>query len=99
LGAERIAADPVAAQELVVLCARLPLALSITAARAASQPALPLASLAGDLRDAGGRLDALDAGDGAANVRAVISSSYQQLDAPVARIFRLLGLHAGLDVR
>src|SRR5215471_14883940 len=98
LGPERIAAEAVAAQELVVLCARLPLALSITAARAASAPGLPLAALAADLRDAGGRLDALDAGHGAANVRAVFSWSYQQLDASAARVFRLLGLHLGPDI-
>jgi DNA-binding SARP family transcriptional activator/Tfp pilus assembly protein PilF len=98
LGPERVAAEAAAADELIELCARLPLALSITGARAASQPALPLASVAADLRDAGGRLDALDAGHGAANVRAVFSCSYQQLDTTAARIFRLLGLHPGPDI-
>jgi hypothetical protein len=95
LGGDRLAADPAAAQELTGLCARLPLALAIAAARAATQPALPLADLAAELRDAGGRLDALDAGDAAASVRAVFSWSYQQLDAAAARMFRLLGLHPG----
>jgi DNA-binding SARP family transcriptional activator len=95
LGGDRLAAEPAAAQELIGLCARLPLALAIAAARAAAQPALPLGGLAGELRDAGGRLDALDAGDAAASVRAVFSWSYQQLDAAAARMFRLLGLHPG----
>jgi DNA-binding SARP family transcriptional activator/tetratricopeptide (TPR) repeat protein len=95
LGGDRLAADPAAAQELTGLCARLPLALAIAAARAATQPALALADLAAELRDAGGRLDALDAGDAAASVRAVFSWSYQQLDAASARMFRLLGLHPG----
>jgi DNA-binding SARP family transcriptional activator len=98
LGPERLAADAAAAGELIELCARLPLALAIAAARAAAQPGLPLASLAADLRDAGGRLDALDAGHGAANVRAVFSWSYRQLDATQARVFRLLGLHPGPDI-
>ena len=98
LGPERVAADPPAADELIQLCARLPLALSIAAARSASQPGLPLAALTAALRDAPGRLDALDAGHAAANVRAVLSWSYQQLDAPAARLFRLLGLHAGPDI-
>ena len=98
LGPERPAADRTAMDELIQLCARLPLALSIAAARAASQPVLPLVALAGELRDAGGRLDALDAGDAAANVRAVISWSYEQLDATAARVFRLLGLHPGPDI-
>ena len=95
LGGDRLAAEPAAAQELIGLCARLPLALAIAAARAATQPALPLAALAAELRDAGGRLDALDVGDAAASVRAVFSWSYQQLDAAAARMFRLLGLHPG----
>jgi tetratricopeptide (TPR) repeat protein len=95
LGGDRLAADRAAARELTGLCARLPLALAIAAARAATQPALPLADLAAELRDAGGRLDALDAGDPAASVRAVFSWSYQQLDAAAARMFRLLGLHPG----
>jgi len=77
LGDERLAAEPAAVQELIGLCARLPLALAIAAARAASQPALPLAALAAELRDAGGRLDALDVGDTAASVRAVFSWSYE----------------------
>src|SRR5690348_2824289 len=95
LGGDRLAADRAAARELTGLCARLPLALAIAAARATTQPALPLADLAAELRDAGGRLDALDAGDPAASVRAVFSWSYQQLDAAAARMFRLLGLHPG----
>src|SRR5581483_6202417 len=42
IGAERIAAEPEAAGELVTLCGRLPLALAISAARAAACPQLPL---------------------------------------------------------
>jgi DNA-binding SARP family transcriptional activator/tetratricopeptide (TPR) repeat protein len=98
LGPDRLSADPAAAGELIELCARLPLALAIAAARAATQPGLPLAALAADLRDAGGRLDALDGGHGAANVRAVFASSYHQLDPTAARMFRLLGLHPGPDI-
>ncbi len=98
LGPEPVAADPSAADELIRLCARLPLALSIAAARSASQPGLSLAALAADLRGARGRLNALDAGHPVTNVRAVLSWSYQQLDAATARLFRLLGLHAGPDI-
>jgi DNA-binding SARP family transcriptional activator len=98
LGAERVTDDLFAVEELIELCARLPLALSIAAARTASHPGLSLAALTADLRDAHGRLDALDAGHAAANVRAVLSWSYQQLDATAARLFRLLGLHVGPDI-
>ena len=52
LGPARIAAEPDAAGELAGLCARLPLALAITAARAAAHPAFTLAALAAELRDA-----------------------------------------------
>jgi DNA-binding SARP family transcriptional activator len=97
LGAERAAAEPGAIEELTVLCARLPLALNITAARAAAQPAFPLAIFAAQLRQARGRLDALDAGDATADVRAVFSWSYRALRPAAARTFRLLGIHPGPD--
>ncbi|HEY4462885.1 MAG TPA: tetratricopeptide repeat protein, partial [Streptosporangiaceae bacterium] len=98
LGPEVVTAEPQAAAELIASCARLPLALSITVGRAAIRPRLSLAALAAELRDARSRLDALDAGDAATDLRAVLSWSYQQLSAPAARMFRLLGLHPGPDI-
>ena len=95
---ERTRAEAEAANQLTELCSRLPLALSIVAARAAARPCLSLAELARELADARARLDALDAGDPAASIRAVFSWSYQQLSGPAARLFRLLGLHAGPDI-
>ena len=76
---DRVAAEPEAVEEIVTRCARLPLALAIVAARAATHPQLPLADLAGELRDARRRLDALAAGDPATDVRAVFSWSYRAL--------------------
>ncbi|HYZ57606.1 MAG TPA: BTAD domain-containing putative transcriptional regulator [Streptosporangiaceae bacterium] len=98
LGQEVVAAEPQAAAELIASCARLPLALTITVGRAAIRPALSLAALAAELRDARNRLDALDAGDAATDLRAVLSWSYQQLSPPAARMFRLLGMHPGPDI-
>ena len=98
LGAERAATEPVAVDDLIELCARLPLALNITAVRAAAHPNVPLAALAGQVRDAHQRLDALDAGDTAANTRAVFSWSYRTLGGESARMFRLLGVHPGSDI-
>jgi DNA-binding SARP family transcriptional activator/tetratricopeptide (TPR) repeat protein len=98
LGPERVAAEQAATAELVTLCGRLPLALAITAARAAGRPGLPLAVFAAELRDARQRLDALDAGDPASNLRAVFSWSCQELTAPAAELFRLLGVHPGPDI-
>ena len=98
LGHQVVEDEREAATELIASCARLPLALSITAGRAAIRPHVSLAALAGELRDARSRLDALDAGDAATDLRAVLSWSYQQLSAPAARIFRLLGLHPGPEI-
>jgi tetratricopeptide (TPR) repeat protein len=95
LGRERAAREPEAIEELIDQCARLPLALAIVAARAAAHPELPLAVLAGELRQADARLDALDAGDAATDVRNVFSWSYRSVGPEAARLFRLLGLHPG----
>ncbi|MHC3469461.1 AfsR/SARP family transcriptional regulator [Streptomyces sp. 7R007] len=97
LGAARVAAEPDAVQDITGRCAGLPLALAIVAARAAAQPDLPLAALAGELREAGGRLDALDSGEASSEMRAVFSWSYRTLTPQAARLFRLLGLHPGPD--
>jgi DNA-binding SARP family transcriptional activator/Tfp pilus assembly protein PilF len=97
LGRERVAAEPDAASELVMLCACMPLALAIAASRAALQPGMSLAMLAGALRDSRGRLAALDAGEGI-SVEAVFSWSYDQLPGPAKRMFRLLGIHPGPDI-
>jgi DNA-binding SARP family transcriptional activator/tetratricopeptide (TPR) repeat protein len=98
LGDERMAAEPEAAAEIIASCARLPLALSIAVGRAAARPKRSLTELAAELRDARGRLDALEAGDVMTNVRAVLSWSYDQLSEPAARMFRLLGVHPGPDI-
>jgi DNA-binding SARP family transcriptional activator/Tfp pilus assembly protein PilF len=98
LGADRVAAEPEAAEEIVRACACLPLALSIAVGRAAGRPKRPLTELAAELRDARGRLDALEADDAATDMRAVLSWSYDQLSETAARMFRLLGLHPGPDI-
>jgi DNA-binding SARP family transcriptional activator len=98
LGKTRVRAEPEPLDELIALCARLPLALAIIAARAAARPQMPLSDLAAELADAGSRLDVLEGEDTASNLRAVMSWSYQQLTPAAARMFRLLGLHPGPDV-
>jgi DNA-binding SARP family transcriptional activator/tetratricopeptide (TPR) repeat protein len=98
LGEERVAAEPAAAGELILRSSGLPLALSVTCARAASRPGLALADLATELRDARGRLDLLQTDDAGTDLRAVFSWSYDRLSAGAARMFRLLGVHPGPDV-
>jgi len=96
LGGARLAAEPAATGEIIGRCARLPLALAIVAARAADRPALTLSDLAGQLRAAG--LEALQVGDAATDVRAVLGWSYRALGDEAGRLFRLLGLHPGPDI-
>ncbi|MFG1871222.1 ATP-binding protein [Micromonospora arborensis] len=98
LGAQRLAAEPRAADEIIERCARLPLALAVLAARGAANPAFPLATLAAELRVAPRPLDSFDGGDAATDVQAVFSWSYRSLTPTAARLFRLFGCHPGPDI-
>src|SRR6185312_4291800 len=98
LGPERVLGESQAARELIGLCARLPLALAIVAARVAAGHPRSLAALAEELRHAQDPLDEFDAGDAATSVRAVFSWSYRSVSDPAAWMFRLLGMHPGPDV-
>ncbi|MDX3518425.1 BTAD domain-containing putative transcriptional regulator [Streptomyces scabiei] len=60
-GHARPVAEPGAADEIVTRCGRLPLALTIAAARAAARPDIPLAALASELRRTRNTLDAFAA--------------------------------------
>ncbi|MFC7709959.1 AfsR/SARP family transcriptional regulator [Micromonospora lupini] len=93
LGAHQVAAEPAAADDIADRCARLPLALAIVAARAATNRRFSLAAVAGELGD----LNAFHGGDEATDVRAVFSWSCRTLSPPAARLFRLLSLHPGPD--
>jgi transcriptional regulator with XRE-family HTH domain len=98
LGPDRTAAHPAATAQIIGMCAGLPLALSIVAARAELRPDLPLVRIADDLVSRP-VLDAFtDVADPAADIRASFSWSYRQLDAPAARTFRLAGLHPGTSL-
>jgi tetratricopeptide (TPR) repeat protein len=101
LGPERVAAEPEAVEEIVSACGRLPLALTLVAAHAATRPRLRLAALARGLgggRGGGGGPAAAAGADPVTDIRAVFSWSYQGLGQPAARLFRLLGLHPGPDL-
>ena len=98
IGENRVAAEAQAVDNIIALCARLPLALMLVAARAATHPGFRLSALAAELSEAGGSLDAFDSEDQATNVRAVFSWSYQRLSVSGQRLFRLLGLHFGPDI-
>jgi tetratricopeptide (TPR) repeat protein len=98
LGTDRTAAESGAVEEIIARCSRLPLALAIVSARAATHPQLPLASLATELRDAASALGGLHGGDPATDIWTVFSWSYHALSTGAAKLFRLLSLHCGPDI-
>ncbi|MFD5163829.1 BTAD domain-containing putative transcriptional regulator [Streptomyces hawaiiensis] len=96
LGADRVAAEPEAARELVRLCGRLPLALRIVAARLRNRPKWTLRYLVERLNDETHRLEELSGGE--RSVAATLQLSYQAMDETHRTAFRLLGLHCGADI-
>jgi DNA-binding XRE family transcriptional regulator len=98
LTTHQVAAEGRATDQIIASCARLPLALAIAAARAASSPRISLDALAAQLRQARSGLDALAVGDPYADTRTVFSWSYRGLGSAAARLFRLLGQHHGPDI-
>lgn len=99
VGEARVSAEPAAASELARLCGHLPLALRIAADRVTAHPAMLLAELVRALARQEGRLDELaTVDDETTTVRIVFSWSYHALPVSSARLFRLLGLHAGPDI-
>lgn len=91
----RTKAEPEAAARVLEYCGGLPLALRIAGQLLAAHPSWPVAKLEGMLADEKGRLEQLKAGD--LQVRAPFEVSYRQLEAPDARLFRLLGLSPAPD--
>lgn len=87
--------------ELAGMCGGLPLALRITAERAAGRPAISLRELIDELRDESSRWTVLTADpeegneEGTDAMRSVFEWSYRALSPSAARSFRLLGLHPG----
>lgn len=97
VGAEMVARDRDAGDEIVALLGGLPLAIRIAAADIAS-PAMskrPLAFHAGRLADEQQRLIHLTGED--RGVRSSFDLSYRRLSADTARLFRRLGVLPGFD--
>jgi tetratricopeptide (TPR) repeat protein/transcriptional regulator with XRE-family HTH domain len=92
LGAYRSNETPAAVSDIVHACGRLPLALSVVAARARLEAGVPLTEIASGLRRSV-TLDGLDLGDPSLDVRGVFSWSYQALSEAAAEIFRIIGNH------
>jgi tetratricopeptide (TPR) repeat protein len=99
IGAGRADAEPEAVRTLAERCGHLPLALRVAAERVAARPHHAVADLVEELAAEGERLDVLAAEDDASlALRAAFFWSYRDLGPDVARMFRLLGFHPGMEI-
>jgi hypothetical protein len=89
-GPDRVAAEPAAAQLIIELCGRSPLALRVAGTKAAARPERTLTQLADRLADPRVRLDELRTGD--LDVRAVLAPSVYALPTDLATAARRLAL-------
>jgi len=90
-GPARVLAEAQTATKLVALCAGLPVALRIVAARLMSRPQLSIARLVGELADETTRLAAFSL-RGEPLVSAVFDNAYRNVPPDAARLYRSLGL-------
>ncbi|MEV0381491.1 tetratricopeptide repeat protein [Nonomuraea sp. NPDC050643] len=96
-GAERVAGaardEPA---EVVRRCGLLPLAIRLAAARLKAHPAWSVGHLLERLEEHRRRLGELRAGQ--RSIAAALDLSYRELGEAERRAYRLLGLHAGVDI-
>jgi DNA-binding SARP family transcriptional activator len=98
LGHDRVAAEKEAADGIIAICAGLPLALVIAAARGAMLPQFSLEALVATLQEFQTSLDAFAGPDAATDIRALFSWSYDALSSRAQRLLRLLSIHPGTDI-
>ena len=94
--AARLVAEPCAAARLADLCAGLPLALRVTAARLTARPSLPIADLAAELADEQRRLALLEVDD--TGVAAALRLTLCTLPGHATDLFSALGALPGPEV-
>ncbi|WP_158603517.1 AfsR/SARP family transcriptional regulator [Micromonospora radicis] len=92
-GPERVAAEPTAAALVVEQCGYLPLAIRLAGSRLAHRPTWQVADLAALLAGNARRLVHLTSGD--RSVTGAFAASYEPLDEPARRMFRLFSVHPG----
>jgi hypothetical protein len=96
IGSARIAREQDRTADLVGICAGLPIALCVAAARLASRPRLSVGKVVSELADETSRLRRLSISDGP-SVQAVLDASYRFLDPRAATLYRRLSLHPGRE--
>ncbi|MDX3187769.1 tetratricopeptide repeat protein [Streptomyces sp. MN03-5084-2B] len=92
----RIEHEPEATDELIRLCAGLPLAVRIAATWAAARPHWQIADVVDEIRE-DQRADDGTSGRVGEAVHRVLSWSYAHLTAGQAQVFRWLGFHPGTE--
>nr|BFD88002.1 hypothetical protein StreXyl84_74030 [Streptomyces sp. Xyl84] len=93
LGTHRTRSEPDAAHRIAGLCAGHPLALTLAATRAQTNPHFPLTALAAHLEAHAGTLAAYTGPDPHTDLRQALDRTHQRLSAGAAALFRLLSLH------
>lgn len=94
IGGSRVEREPDQARRLVSLCGGLPIAVCVAAAQLSSRPVRSIQGAVRDLSRRGSRLAVLSRSE-ELSVRAVFDSSYHDLPAEPARLYRLASLHPG----
>ena len=99
IGQDRVRQEQDQANEIVRLCGYLPLALRIAGQRVSERQTITLEELTRELSDERGRLGffATEDEDERSALSAVFYWSYKALPIDLARTFRLLALHPGVE--
>lgn len=90
LGEQRVTAEPAAAQRLVDLCGRLPLALRVVATRLLSDHQWSLRQMAARMEDRRERMGVLSPGE--SGLRSGVWLGYRALSVQAARLYRQLSM-------
>jgi tetratricopeptide (TPR) repeat protein len=94
VGDHRVDEDSAAAADLVRLCAGLPIALAVTAARLVAHPRWPIRRVVAELARERDPLAVMSTSDGL-SVGPMFDLSYRTLSKTAARCYRALGVHPG----
>ncbi|MFE0898713.1 tetratricopeptide repeat protein [Streptomyces smyrnaeus] len=91
IGNQRARDEPSSVRQVAVLCAGLPLAVCVAAARMAARPQQSVAAVVGAMTEKTRPLEAFRL-DGDRVVEAALDESYRALEPEVARVYRQLGV-------
>ncbi|MFG1988418.1 tetratricopeptide repeat protein [Actinoplanes sp. NPDC048988] len=95
VGGRRIDDERQQSERLAELCAGLPIALCVVAARLSTRPRLSVAGVVAALADTSDRLARLETPNEETSVSGSFELSYRALDGPAAVLYRRLALHPG----